>query len=83
MSVQENDCVEIGNVVLQSFISKYEELSILWNPTDANYKNKTKRNAALLKLLSIYQQCKPGAKIADIRRKINTLRCNYRKELKE
>ena len=82
MSVQESDCAEIGNVVLQLFISKYEGLPILWNPTDPNYKNKTERNAALLKLLSIYQECKPGATIADVRRKINTLRCNFRKELK-
>ena len=83
MSIQENDCVEIGNVVLQSFTAKYKELPILWNLTDPNYKNKIKRNAALLKLLSIYEKCKPGAKMADVRWKINTLRCNYRKELKK
>lgn len=83
MSTSESDCVEIGDGVLQSFIATYEELPLLWNPTDPNYKNKMKRNAALGKLLSIYEKCKPGATICDVRRKINTLRCNYRKELKK
>lgn len=83
MSILESDCVEIGDVVLKSFIATYEELPVLWNPTDPNYKNKMKRNAALVKLLSIYEKCKPGATIPDVRRKINTLRCNYRKEFKK
>lgn len=83
MSIPESDCVEIGDVVLQSFIATYEELPVLWNPTDVNYKNKIKRNAALAKLLPIYNKCKPGATTSDVRRKINTLRCNYRKELKK
>ncbi|KAK9876666.1 hypothetical protein WA026_014043 [Henosepilachna vigintioctopunctata] len=51
--------------------------------TNSNYKNKNKRNAALVKLLSVYEKCKPGATISDVRRKINTIRCNYRKELKK
>ncbi|KAK9871543.1 hypothetical protein WA026_012917 [Henosepilachna vigintioctopunctata] len=80
MSAPESDCVETSDV-LQSFISMYEELPVLWNPSDSYYKNK--RNAALLKLLSVYEKCKPGATISDVRRKINTLRCNYRKELKK
>ena len=66
MSVPESDCV------VQSFIATYEE----WNPTDPNYKNKIKRNAALVKLLSIYEKCKPGVTVSDVRCKINTLRCN-------
>ena len=78
MSVPESDCVEIGNVILQSFIATYEELPVLWNRTDSNYKNKMKRNAALMKLLSTYGKCEPGATASGIRHKINTLRCNYR-----
>ncbi|XP_055633572.1 uncharacterized protein LOC129773929 [Toxorhynchites rutilus septentrionalis] len=81
MSIPESDCNEIGGAVLKSFITTYEKLHVLWNPTDPNYKNKIKRNAALIKLQAIYVKCKPGATLSDVRRKINTLRSNYRKEL--
>ncbi|XP_050499770.1 uncharacterized protein LOC114330403 isoform X2 [Diabrotica virgifera virgifera] len=85
MSIPKGEPVKIGDGdgVLRNFIATYEELPLLWNPTDPSYKNKIKRNAALTKLLSIYKNCKPGATIGDVRRKINTLRCNYRKELKK
>lgn len=81
MSVPDSDFVENSDV-LQSFIEIYEGLPLLWNTSDPDYKNKIKRNAALTKLLSIYEKIKPGATISDVRRKINTLRSNYRKELK-
>lgn len=55
----------------------------LWNPTSPNYINKTKRNTALDKLLEVYKKIKPTANRVDVRRKINTLRTNYRKELKK
>jgi hypothetical protein len=45
--------------------------------------NKTKRNLALDKLGNIYRKMKAGANRADVRRKINTLRSKYRKELKK
>lgn len=69
--------------VLRKFIETYEVLPELWNPTHPLYINKTERNMALDKLLNIYVKIKPGATRADVRRKINTLRCNYRKELKK
>lgn len=69
--------------VLRNFIETYEALPELWNPTNPMYLNKTKRNIALDILLNIYVKVKPGASRADVRRKINTLRCNYRKELKK
>ena len=69
--------------VLRNFIETYEALPELWNPTNPVYLNKTKRNIALDKLMNIYIKIKPGASRADVRRKINTLRCNYRKELKK
>lgn len=72
-----------NDTVLQTFIESYEALPELWNPIDPNYINKHRRNAALDKLLSIYVATKPGATRADVRRKINTLRSNYRKELKK
>lgn len=51
--------------VLQSSIVSYEGLSVLWKPTDPNYMNKSKRNAALNKLLSNYAKAKPGIPRAD------------------
>jgi hypothetical protein len=59
-----------------------EAIPELWNPTSPSYLNKTKKNIALDKLLNIYIKIKPRASHADVRRKINTLRCNYRKELR-
>lgn len=81
-SVLEDNIVD-RDAILRSFIDMYEGLTELWNPTDPNYMNKTKRNAALDKLISIYAKSKPGANRADVRRKINTLRSNCRKELKK
>ncbi|XP_074038447.1 ethanolamine kinase 1 isoform X3 [Leptinotarsa decemlineata] len=69
--------------ILRNFIETYESLPELWNSSLDIYKNKTKRNAALNKLLVIYKKLKPEAKLPDVRRKINTLRSNYRKELKK
>ena len=43
ISIPESDFVEIGGIVLQYFIVTYEELPVLWNPTDSNYENKMKR----------------------------------------
>ena len=37
MSIPESDFVGIGDV-LQYFIVTYEELPVLWNHTDPNYK---------------------------------------------
>ncbi|KAG5871353.1 hypothetical protein JTB14_019750 [Gonioctena quinquepunctata] len=68
---------------LRNFIETYESLPELWNSSLDIYINKTKRNAALNKMLVIYKKLKPEAKLPDVRRKINTLRSNYRKELKK
>jgi hypothetical protein len=42
---------------------------------------KCKRNEALAKLLVIHKEMKPDAKLVDVRKKINTLRSNCRREL--
>lgn len=68
---------------LRCFIETLETLEVLWNCSKEDYKNKIKRKAAIVKLIPIYSKIKPGATEKDVRRKINTLRCNYRKELKK
>lgn len=79
--ILEND--SSNDKVLQNFIETYEALPELWNTSHPSYMNKAKRNIALDKLTSIYKNMKPGANRADVRRKINTLRSNYRKQLKK
>lgn len=71
------------NDVLRRFIETYESLPELWNGTHAAYTNKTRRNAALDKLIPIFSAIKPGAKREDVRKKINSLRTNFRKDLKK
>jgi len=70
-----------NNCVLKRFILLYEQLPELWNSASSSYSNKYKRNEALAKLLVIYKEIKPDAKVVDVRRKINTLRSNCRREL--
>ena len=66
--------------VLKRFILLYE-LPELWNSASPSYSNKYKRNEPLAKLLVIYKEIKRDAKVADVRKKINTLRSNCRREL--
>ncbi|XP_053972731.1 uncharacterized protein LOC128888067 [Hylaeus anthracinus] len=69
--------------VLRTFIETYEALPELWNSMHTYYSNKARRNLALDKLADIYGKLKPGANRDDVRKKINTLRSNYRKELRK
>ena len=65
------------------FISMYRNLECLWRVQCEDYSNKNKRNSALDALLDIYRKVVPGAKKADVLRKINTLRSSFRRELKK
>ncbi|XP_073964241.1 uncharacterized protein [Choristoneura fumiferana] len=67
----------------KEFILAFESLPELWDKTHTFYINKYKRNDALRKLLNIYIKIKPGATIEDVKKKINVLRSNYRRELKK
>ncbi|KAK4886925.1 hypothetical protein RN001_003196 [Aquatica leii] len=74
---------ENAKEVMQQFIELYETLPELWNSKSTMYMNKTKRNQALDKLLVFYKNINKNAKRKDIRKKINTLRSNFRRELKK
>ncbi|XP_031335337.1 uncharacterized protein LOC116165170 isoform X1 [Photinus pyralis] len=69
--------------VEKDFIITFETMPILWDKTDKDYVNKYKRNEALEKLLVIYKKIKPQVTLDDVKKKINTLRSNYRRELKK
>lgn len=68
---------------MRSFIETYETLPVLWDTRLPVYKNKQKRREAMETLLMSYKILKPDATIKDLSKKINSLRVNYRKELKK
>lgn len=67
---------------LKVFIQTYRSLSVLWDTTLRDYTNRDKRAEAYQQLLPIYRYLKRDANLDDVKKKINTLRTNYRKELK-
>ncbi|KAJ8929239.1 hypothetical protein NQ314_018118, partial [Rhamnusium bicolor] len=48
-----------------------------------DYHNKIKRNSALDELIEVYKKIKPGCTRNDVKKKINSLRTNFRKEFKK
>lgn len=67
----------------KEFVQTYESFPILWDKTNLNYKIKYKRDECLEKLLVIYKKLRPHATISDVRKKINSLKSNYRREWKK
>ncbi|EDV50422.1 uncharacterized protein LOC6543610 [Drosophila erecta] len=67
---------------LRAFIQTYRELPVLWDTSLRDYTNREKRAEAYLRLVPIYHYLKRDATVEDVKKKINTLRTNYRKELK-
>ncbi|KAL4702673.1 hypothetical protein ACJJTC_007104 [Scirpophaga incertulas] len=72
-----------NQLMLREFILYLESLPELWDTSSSSYKNNIKREEALGKLLDIYKKIKTDATIEDVKKKNNTLRSNYRKELKK
>ncbi|XP_061717276.1 uncharacterized protein LOC133525066 [Cydia pomonella] len=66
----------------EKFITEFETLSELWNSQHKDYTNKLKRQKGYNKLLTIFKRYKPNATVDDVRKKINSLRSNYRRELR-
>jgi len=69
---------------LAKFIEQYELSPELWNPTHPMYMKKTVRNSALNRILPYLVKVNlKFEKREDVKIKINSLRTNYRKELKK
>ncbi|XP_047506707.1 uncharacterized protein LOC125050715 [Pieris napi] len=68
---------------LKEFILVLETLPEIWDSSNANIINKVKRANAYEQLLEIFRKIKPGATAKDVIAKINSLKSNYRKELKK
>ncbi|CAI6377104.1 unnamed protein product [Macrosiphum euphorbiae] len=69
--------------ILRDFIAQYKQLPELWDVRSKEYTRRDKKNAAYEQLLTIYKGLKCDASIDDVKKKINTLRSNFRKELKK
>lgn len=68
---------------LSVFIKTWETYPELWNTSCKAYRDTVKKNNALDKLLDIYKKIKPNSTREDVKKKINSLRTNFRKELKK
>ncbi|XP_029345231.1 uncharacterized protein LOC100573396 isoform X3 [Acyrthosiphon pisum] len=66
--------------ILRAFIAEYKQLPELW---DVRTLKRIKKNAANEKLLTIYKGLKSNATVDGVKKIINTLKSNYRKELKK
>lgn len=64
-------------------IELYHELPVLWKVKSKEYSDRNKRYAAYETLLAKYRERYPTATKDDLTKKINSLRTNYRKELKK
>lgn len=62
-------------------IELYHSLPALWKIKSEEYHNKSKKNQQYEQLLSKYKEKYPNANKANLIKKINSLRTNFRKEL--
>jgi hypothetical protein len=62
------------------FIEVYRSLPALWQVKSNEYCDRNKRNEAYDILVAKYQEVAPNADVETVRKKINSLRTNYRKK---
>ncbi|XP_072942157.1 uncharacterized protein [Epargyreus clarus] len=68
---------------IRECIQLYRELPSLWNVKSKEYHDRDKKKIAYEILLSKYKEMFPQASKDDVKKKFNSLRTNYRKELKK
>ncbi|XP_055855149.1 uncharacterized protein LOC129918564 [Episyrphus balteatus] len=68
---------------LRRFIAVYRNLPILWRPQKCPNSSKKDRSDAYEKLLEAYKQVHKDADLLDLKKKINSMRSNFRKEMKK
>ena len=68
---------------LVELIELYRDLTPLWQTRSKDYNDRTKRAEAYDQLLAKYHERFPDATMDELKRRINTLRTNFRKELKK
>ncbi|XP_047543352.1 uncharacterized protein LOC125075687 [Vanessa atalanta] len=82
MAEQDNTKVKEREFIVEC-IQLYRELPSLWNVKSKEYHNRDKKKVDYETLLSKYKEMFPKASKDDVKKKFNSLRTNYRKELKK
>ncbi|XP_065362222.1 uncharacterized protein LOC135955534 [Calliphora vicina] len=65
------------------FIDIYHSLPSLWNTKDENYNNRESRSLSWYKLVEKLQEVEPDANQDSVKRKINTFRSNFNREVRK
>ncbi|XP_017011070.2 serine/threonine-protein kinase prpf4B isoform X2 [Drosophila takahashii] len=69
--------------VMEEFISCYRHFTALWDSSSPDYLSKQKKEPGYQELLKILRRVNGGCSVQDVKRKINSLRCCYRREIKK
>lgn len=75
--------LEASNRCLAQFLHIYRTEACLWQTKSTDYHNKRKRDESYAKLAVKLREMDPAAGIDSVQRKINSLRSNFRRELKK
>lgn len=68
---------------VSQFIDLYRSEPCLWKVKSKEYSDRTKKSKAYGKLVEKMREVDPGADRETVTKKINSLRCAFRKELKK
>ncbi|XP_055837033.1 uncharacterized protein LOC129905564 [Episyrphus balteatus] len=74
--------MDAGKQFLNEFIDCYQAGPALWDATIPEYTCRQKKLIIYNQLLRIMKKYKKDASLQDVKKKINTLRSNYRREMK-
>ncbi|KMZ09504.1 uncharacterized protein LOC6740095 isoform X2 [Drosophila simulans] len=69
--------------IMEEFISCYQFFTALWDSSSPDYLSKQKKEPGYQELLKILRRVNGNCSIQDVKRKINSLRCCYRREFKK
>lgn len=68
---------------IDDFIHEYQNNPCLWKADSANYKNRSKRQEAYMKLIEVASKHGEHYNVERTKQKINNLRCAFRHQLKK
>ncbi|XP_055920190.1 uncharacterized protein LOC129951866 [Eupeodes corollae] len=71
------------NDFIDDFIEEYKNQPCLWKANSTNYKNRTRRQEAYMKLIEVASKHGELYNIERTKQKINNLRCAFRHQLKK
>ncbi|KFM77173.1 hypothetical protein X975_23194, partial [Stegodyphus mimosarum] len=69
--------------IIQEFIEIYRSEPSLWKVRSCHYNNKTIKNIAYRRMVAKLRELYPNADVEMVKKKINALRTNYRKEVRK